>query len=592
MADSSWRDHVHSERRRSTSTSASRRQSCYDGQRGEERQSSEKRSSQRRSRPVSTSSQITTKSKGKRASYQSYDQPGSYSNVDGYAVPLPVQTQESRAYLEQNRGTEPAPESETHIPVTNFSRPVSDGQVRRRAPSGAPHHHNKSIDISALPSMPKPERFSQQTTAQNTQHKGYDGTEPHQQPEASTNEPPPFSRRGRMDNSEATKPVPRWLTQLYTVSYLVLFSLLGTLARLGVQWITFYPGAPITTPVIWANMGGSFILGFLAEDQGLFRDHVQDLATSEKQDTELEIDKALFTKHKKTIPLYVGLGVGFCGSFTSFSSFTRDVFLALSNNLPAPVNHPDALVTATVSPSSTIGRNGGYSFEAVLAVILYTFALSLGGLIVGAHAALALYRVTPTLPARFVRRVVDPFMVFLGFGCWLGAVFLAVWPPDRPGGPSSRGSWPNETWRGEVLFALVFAPLGCLLRFYASVKLNGLVAAFPLGTFAVNMFGTAIEGMCYDIQHVGVGIMGQVGGGRVGCQVLQGVQDGFCGCLTTISTWVAEINGLKRKHGYLYALASIVGGLCLMVIIMGSVRWTVSFREPVCPTGYPSKVLG
>ncbi|KXT07170.1 hypothetical protein AC578_2383 [Pseudocercospora eumusae] len=589
MADSSWQDHewygiteFHSERRRSTSTSASRRQSYYDQQRGGERQSSEKRSSQRRSRPVSTSS---TKSKGKRASYQSYQQPGSYSNVDESAVPLPVQTQDSRAfYLEETRGRQPASGLEAHIPVTtNFSR---------RRPSGASHHHNKSIDMSALPPMPKPERLSQQTTAQNTQHKGYDGTELHQDFEASTNEPPPFPRKDRMDYSEATKPVPRWLTELYTVSYLVLFSLLGTLARLGVQWITFYPGAPITTPVIWANVGGSFILGFLAEDQGLFRDHVQGLATSEKQDTGLEIDKALFTKHKKTIPLYIGLGVGFCGSFTSFSSFMRDVFLALSNNLPAPVNHPDALVTGTVSPSSTIGRNGGYSFEAILAVILYTLALSLGALIVGAHAALALHGVIPTLPARLFRKVVDPSMVILGFGCWLGAVFLAIWPPDRPGGPSSRGSWANETWRGEVLFALVFAPLGCLLRFYASVKLNGLVAAFPLGTFAVNMFGTAIEGMCYDIQHVGVGVMGQVGGGRVGCQVLQGVQDGFCGCLTTISTWVAEINGLKRKHGYLYALASIVGGLCLMVIIMGSVRWTVGYRETTCPTGYPSKVLG
>ncbi|EME85889.1 uncharacterized protein MYCFIDRAFT_150933 [Pseudocercospora fijiensis CIRAD86] len=590
MADSSWRDRVqealpddeygitevHSERRWSTSTSASRRHSYYDAQRGGETQSSEKRSSQRRSRPVSTSSQATTKSKGKRASYQSYQQPAAHSHVDGYAVPLPVT------------------QLETHVPVTNFSRPVGDG-VRRRAPSGASHNQNKSVDttMSALPPMPKAERFSQQTTAQNTQHQGYDGTEPHQASRTSTNEPPPFSRRDRVDeDNDATKPSPRWLTELYTVSYLVLFSLLGTLARLGVQWITFYPGAPITTPVIWANMGGSFILGFLAEDQGLFRDHVQDLATAEKQDTDLAIDKALFTKHKKTIPLYVGLGVGFCGSFTSFSSFARDVFLALSNNLPAPVNHPDALVTGTLSPSSIIGRNGGYSFEALLAVILYTFALSLGGLIVGAHTALALYEVTPTLPARFVRKAVDPSMVVFAFGCWLGAVFLAIWPPDRPSGPSSRGSWTNETWRGEVLFALVFAPLGCLLRFYTSVKLNGLVAAFPLGTFAVNMFGTAIEGMCYDMQHVGVGIMGQVGGGRVGCQVLQGVQDGFCGCLTTISTWVAEINGLKRKHGYLYALASIVGGLCLMVIIMGSVRWTVGFREPVCSTGYPSKVLG
>jgi CrcB protein len=104
------------------------------------------------------------------------------------------------------------------------------------------------------------------------------------------------------------------------------------------------------------------------------------------------------------------------------------------------------------------------------------------------------------------------------------------------------------------------------------------------------MFGTAIEGMCYDIQHVGVGVNGAVGGGIVGCQVLQGVQDGFCGCLTTVSTWVGEIKGLKRRSGYFYCVASVLGGLGLVVVIMGSVRWSVGWREPVCDTGYVSKI--
>ena len=140
--------------------------------------------------------------------------------------------------------------------------------------------------------------------------------------------------------------------------------------------------------------------------------------------------------------------------------------------------------------------------------------------------------------------------------------------------------------------ALVFAPLGCLLRFYVSLKLNGLVPAFPLGTFAVNMFGTAVEGMCFDLQHAGLGGAGRIGGGIVGCQVLQGVMDGFCGCLTTVSTWVAEINGLKRKHGWFYAFASVLGGLCLMVVIMGGVRWSVGYSIPVCNTGYTSKIHG
>lgn len=358
---------------------------------------------------------------------------------------------------------------------------------------------------------------------------------------------------------------------------------MGTLARLGTQWIAFYPGGPVTFPVLWANMTGSFVMGFLSEDQRLFGHRFQDTDIDSKRDDDgidpPPVDKAELATYKKTVPLYVGLATGFCGSFTSFSSFMRDVFLALSNNLPAPIYHPYPSSTDLTQPTTTLGRNGGYSFEALLAVTLCTIALSLGGLVVGAHVAFSLKRWTPTIPASFLRNALNPLMVVLGWGCWLGAVLLAIFPLEHK-------------WRGEVLFALVFAPLGTLIRYYASAKLNGLVIAFPLGTFAVNMFGTAVEGMCYDIQHVGVGVMGQTGGGRVGCQVLQGVMDGFCGCLTTVSTWAAEIKVLKRKHAYAYASASILGGLCLMIIIMGSVLWSVGFSEPICNTGYTSKLSG
>src|SRR5436305_11274869 len=69
-------------------------------------------------------------------------------------------------------------------------------------------------------------------------------------------------------------------TQLYTVSYLVLFSMLGTLARLGVQALTFYRGAPVVTSVLWANFGGSLIMGFLSEDRQLFKEEWGPSSTS------------------------------------------------------------------------------------------------------------------------------------------------------------------------------------------------------------------------------------------------------------------------------------------------------------------------
>lgn len=360
-------------------------------------------------------------------------------------------------------------------------------------------------------------------------------------------------------------------TQVYTVSYLILFSFLGTLARLGLQWLTNYAGAPVF-PSVWFNFGGSVAMGFLAEDRMLFRhewgtptyDHQIQKARQDEESgggsgsgssgrqpaVDLAAAKKAHLATKKTIPLYIGLATGFCGSFTSFSSFMRDAFLAVSNDLTYG------------SSTATTPRNGGYSFMALLAVVIITVTASLSGLFAGAQLASALEPVTPSLPFLVTRRLADRLAVFLAWGCWAGAVVLAAVPPA-------------DYWRGVAVFSLVLAPLGTLARFYASLWLNGLRPAFPLGTFAANVLGTAVLGVAWDLQRVPLG-------GVVGCQVLQGVEDGFCGCLTTVSTWVAELAGLRRKHAWVYGGASVVAGFAIMVAVMGGLRWSDGFAALKC----------
>jgi CrcB protein len=375
-------------------------------------------------------------------------------------------------------------------------------------------------------------------------------------------------------------------TQLYTISYLILFSIFGTLARLGLQWLTFYPGAPVVTSVLWANFGGSVLLGALSEDRRLFREEWSSHSSSSPSlDTNNFKSRETFitgrqhrsqddpdavaqhSRVKRTIPLYIGLAVGFCGSFTSFSSFMRDAFLSLSNNLPTPQNHPYPHGFSIPATASTIHRGSGYSVLALLAIILLTLSLSLSGLKMGAHIAIALDPWVPTLSFTFLRKFLDRAVVFLGFGCWLGAIFLSIW-----------GS--NPSWRGDALFAVIFAPVGCLTRFHISLWLNGVSPSFPLGTFVVNIFGTAVEAMSFNLQHVA--FSGSIGGGSVPCQVLQGVMDGFCGGLTTVSTLVAELQGLRRAHAYVYGCASVTGGLVMVVAVMGGVRWGVGWSEASC----------
>lgn len=371
------------------------------------------------------------------------------------------------------------------------------------------------------------------------------------------------------------------VTQLYILGHLIFWSILGTLARLGTMWITFYPGAPIAFSNLWANFGGTLVMGFLAEDRKIFNEEwgvtPSPPSSPTKDPRGTESTRAKHMKAKKTIPLYIGLTVAFCGSYTSFSEFERDVFLALANRRPAPLYHP---AEATSSPLSTIPRNGGYSFEALLAVIILTVTACIGALQFGAHCAIALDRFTPTIPFRLTRRFLDPLIVFLGIGCWIGAIVMAAVPPDRVGGPAYAGH--GETWRGQVVFSLVFSPVGCLLRFYLSLHLNSLISWFPLGTFAANTFGTAVFGMAYALQRTPLAGSSVAAGSMISCQVLQGLQDGFCGTLTTVSTWIVELTTLRRRHGYLYGLASVVAGLALLVVIMGSVLWTIEFRNPIC----------
>ncbi|KAI0097122.1 CrcB-like protein-domain-containing protein [Daldinia grandis] len=387
--------------------------------------------------------------------------------------------------------------------------------------------------------------------------------------------------RGEQVKTETTniEEVSRLATEIYTISYLILFALLGTLARVGLQALTFYAGAPVALSSVWPNFAGSLVLGFLAEDRMLFRfewgtptyelqllrakQNGVDEETGESSSNRVAVDLAAAKKThmatKKTIPLYIGLATGFCGSFTSFSSFIRDIFLALSNDFLTP----DA-------GSITTPRNGGYSFMALLAVIITTISLSISGFFIGAQLALALEPITPSLPFNFTRKFLDRFAVFLAWGCWIGAILLSALPPDRFSSPGAA-----ETWRGRVTFSLVFAPLGCLGRFYASLYLNGYFPSFPLGTFSVNIFGTAILGMAWDLAHAPLG-------GVVDCQVLQGIEDGFCGCLTTVSTWVAELTALRRIHAYVYGGVSVVAALACMIAIMGGLRWTDGFSTLAC----------
>lgn len=366
----------------------------------------------------------------------------------------------------------------------------------------------------------------------------------------------------------------RFVRRVYVISYLIVFSFVGTMLRMVIESLTFYPGAPVNTSVLWANVGGSFIMGFLSEDKELFNFREIDMEI----ENHTERSKHLVA-HKKTVPLYIGLTTGFCGCLTSFSTFIRDIFLALSNDLPVPFGpYADVSLYAT-GPAGTSAPNGGFDFMAILAVLFTEIGLSLVGLKLGAHIAIFLTPWTPRLPKRWLKNIIDPLMVPVAIFSWIAFICLVVLLPHEE---QAISLWSPEIWRGPVLFSLVFAPVGCLVRFFLSIRLNSRIPSFPLGTFSANITGVMILGMAYCLQRAPISSSALGGGSFAGCQVLEGIIDGFCGCLTTVSTWVLELSDLRRRRAYTYGIASVAVGLCLLVIEIGSLKWTRGFVTPIC----------
>lgn len=316
-----------------------------------------------------------------------------------------------------------------------------------------------------------------------------------------------------------------WFRACILYLNLSVFAMAGAIARNGITLLTVFPGAYTPSGLIWANFGGCIIMGWL-EASNIF--------------SEIE-EQRVVAKNK--IPLYVGIGDGFCGSITSFSSIMLEAFLYGANQNIPKAPYP----------------NAGYGVEQVMAIGLIHHGMAFAGLQIGHH--IADFLPIPCFSSAFETAIsviiaccsIALFCIFI--------VFAALW----------------KSWRAWMYLAL-FALLGANIRFQLK-RLNS--GKWPWGTFTSNTVGTLVLAIGVMLQ------MGKVGDSQlvtnvVQCQIIGGIAAGFCASLSTVSDLVNEMYNMSYKRAYVYGWFTSFVGFSLMIIVLGSFVWTNRLTAPAC----------
>ena len=104
----------------------------------------------------------------------------------------------------------------------------------------------------------------------------------------------------------------------------------------------------------------------------------------------------------------------------------------------------------------------------------------------------------------------------------------------------------------SLLLVITGAAVGAPLRYLTDRAVQSRHdTVFPWGTFAVNVFGSLVLGL----------VTGAVTAGGASPQVQLAVGTGFCGALTTYSTFSYETLRLLEDDARLFAAANVVASI-------------------------------
>lgn len=314
-----------------------------------------------------------------------------------------------------------------------------------------------------------------------------------------------------------------WRQQTAFHCVLALGAYWGAVTRVALEHLTTFSGS-YCGGVVWANFAACAVMGSMAysSDTGLWNQVL----------THPNLVYSARGKH----PLYAGVTTGFCGTLSLFSSVALELF------------------TYTFDLGETRVHSRGYGAVQFFEVLAIELAVLLAGLRIGQQIA------------RWVEA--HQWQVRYHHATW--GVYVAAWCGVAATVAVVVVTITVDSSR-EYLFACVFAPAGCFLRFHL-LKLNRPGGVFMMGTFAANTFAGAVLAVVTLVSR-GTTIHTS----HLQHQVLAGIADGFCGALSTVSTFVVELRAISAVNAWsawVYGAVSLLVSFALMVLILGLYAWT------------------